>query len=117
MRTFIAIPISSTEALQSAMSELQSMRPALKMISFDQLHVTTAFLGETDESQVPHLAEIVQEIAGSVFVPRLILRGLGAFPSLSRPTVVWVGFANPDALIRLADQLASRCEQLGFVRE
>jgi 2'-5' RNA ligase len=117
MRTFIAVPISPTEAITLALSQLQAMRPPLKLIPSDQLHLTTVFLGETDESLVSSLGELIHEVAGSVPLSQLTLRGLGVFPNASRPTVVWAGFANPLPLIQLADQLATRCEQLGFARE
>ncbi|MDB5348295.1 MAG: 2,5 ligase family [Schlesneria sp.] len=117
MRTFIAVPISPTEAITLALSRLQAMRPPLKVISSDQLHLTTVFLGETDESLVSSLGEVIHDVASSVRFSQLILCGIGAFPNVSRPTVVWAGFANPLPLIQLADQLASRCEQLGFARE
>ncbi|HEY4263315.1 MAG TPA: RNA 2',3'-cyclic phosphodiesterase [Schlesneria sp.] len=117
MRIFIAVPIRPTDAISLALSQLRAMRPPLKVIQFDQLHLTTVFLGETDESLISDLGEVIHEVAGSVSLSQLTLRGIGAFPNDSRPTVVWAGFANPGPLIQLADQLATRCEQLGFVRE
>jgi 2'-5' RNA ligase len=117
MRTFIAIPISPTEAITLALSRLQAMRPPLKVITSDQLHLTTVFLGETDESLVSSLGDVIHEVASSVPLSQLTLRGLGAFPNVARPTVVWAGFANPLPLLHLADQLATRCEQVGFARE
>lgn len=117
MRTFIAVPINPTEAISLALSRLQAMRPPLKVIPSDQLHLTTVFLGETDEALLSSLGEVIHEVASSVPLSQLMLRGLGAFPNVSRPTIIWTGFANPLPLVQLADQLAIRCEQLGFVRE
>jgi 2'-5' RNA ligase len=117
MRTFIAVPISPTEAITLALSRLQAMRPPLKVVPFDQLHLTTVFLGETDESLVSSLGDVIHEVAGSVPLSQLALCGIGAFLNDSRPTVIWAGLTNPRPLIRLADQLATRCEQLGFARE
>jgi 2'-5' RNA ligase len=117
MRTFIAVPISPTEAIKLTLSQLQAMRPPSKVIPFDQLHLTTVFLGETDESLVSSLAEVIHEVASLVPLSQLGLRGIGAFPNSSRPTVVWAGFADPLPLIQLADRLATFCERLGFARE
>lgn len=99
------------------LQRLGKLRPPLKMITVDQLHVTSVFLGETDESLIPQLAEIVDRIARSNVAETVSLRGIGAFPKVTRPTVVWAGFADSSLLIRLADQLAECCESLGFPRE
>lgn len=117
MRTFIAVPIGLSEATKLALNQLQAMRPPLKVTPPDQLHLTTVFLGETDESLVSSLGELIHDFASSGPLSQLTLRGLGAFPNISRPAVVWAGIANPRPLIHLAAQLATRCEQLGFARE
>lgn len=117
MRTFLAVPISATDELRSMLQQLAELRPRLKTISEDQLHVTSVFLGETDESLLPELKEIVNRVSGSLNSERVALRGLGAFPQDTRPTVVWAGFASSTPLIRLADILNTECELLGFPRE
>lgn len=117
MRTFLAVPISVTDELRLMRQQLGKLRPPLKMIAVDQLHVTSVFLGETDESLIPRFAEIVDQVASSNETETVTLRGLGAFSKVTRPTVVWAGFDNASLLIRLADQLSACCESLGFSRE
>lgn len=117
MRTFIAVPISPTEGVQLALIRLLAMRPSLKMISLDQLHVTVAFLGETEPSLISDLSEIIRDVARSEPLGELTVQGLGTFPNSTRPTVVWAGFADPLPLVQLADRLGSKCEAIGFVRE
>jgi 2'-5' RNA ligase len=93
------------------------MRPALKLIPAEQMHVTLMFLGETRQTQVASLGELVREVGEATETPRLEMQGIGAFPNGVRPSVVWAGFARPSPLIPLADLLQSRCEELGFRRE
>ena len=117
MRTFIAVRIPSVHSIDSVLRHLSMLQPALRTIAPDQLHVTLAFLGETDESLLPELTQILQDVAATETVHELAVRGLGVFPRITHPTVVWAGFANPGPLVRMADQLARRCEALGFARE
>lgn len=93
------------------------MRPPLRMIPLEQLHVTVAFLDETEPSLISDLSEIIRDVASSAPLSELTVRGLGGFPNSTRPTVVWAGFADPSPLVQLADRLGSRCAAIGFVRE
>jgi 2'-5' RNA ligase len=117
MRTFIAVRIPVTDPISSVIRQLQTMRPALKVVSDDQLHVTLKFLGETDDSVVPRLGSLLHAIAATEAACEMNLTGLGAFPQVSRPNVVWAGFVDSGPLVRLASSLESRCEALGFPRE
>ena len=117
MRTFIAVRIPSVQSITSVLQHLSKLQPALKTVASDQLHVTLTFLGETDESLLPDLTQILHDVAATEAIHELALQGLGAFPRLAHPTVVWVGFADPGPMVRMAELLAARCEALGFARE
>jgi 2'-5' RNA ligase len=117
MRTFIAIPAPSTRPLEAILKLLSSWQPALRPVAPDKLHLTLKFLGETEESQIPKLTEILLEAAASERQQSVTYRGLGTFPRIERPTVVWTGLAEPTPWVRVADLLARRCEELGFPRE
>jgi 2'-5' RNA ligase len=117
IRTFIAVPIPETPPLEGLRKELGELRPAMKLIAGHQQHVTLAFLGDTNESLIPRLIRILQEVARTEDPAERCLYGLGAFPRAANPSVVWVGFADPKPLIRMASSLVTRCETLGFPRE
>lgn len=117
MRTFIAVRIVATPQLRDVLSELAAMKPALRTIAEEQLHVTLKFLGETAESQISDLQQVMARVAQQIQACSLTLKALGAFPNVERPTVVWVGFDDTQPLIRLANELAERCQELGFEPE
>lgn len=117
MRTFVAIHSPATRPLESVLKLLSTWQPALRPVAPDKLHLTLKFLGETDESQIPKLTEILREAAASEQQQSITYRGLGVFPRIERPTVVWTGLAEPAPWVRVADLLARRCEELGFSRE
>ena len=117
MRTFIAVRIPATPALTIMLSQLLQLRPPPKVADVNELHVTLPFLGETHANQVPQLAAILQDVANVEHAATLTIRGLGAFPKIVHPHVVWAGFEDPAPLMRWNDRLWERCEALGFRRE
>lgn len=117
MRAFFAVRIPATPALERTSHELAAMQPAMRMANTAELHVTLAFLGETDDSLLPDLMEGLRAVASTEKVQALTLHGLGVFPREERPNVVWAGFDGPEPLRSMARLLADRCERLGFPRE
>lgn len=101
-RTFIAVdvPAPLKKRLRGLQERLASQAPGIRWIDPALCHLTLAFLGDVPDAD---LAAISQAFAGAVqrIEPfALTLAGLGAFPSASRPRVVWTGLAG-DQLDRL----------------
>ncbi len=117
MRTFIAIRIPATDQLVTASRQLAALMSPRSMIPTEQWHVTLQFLGDTAEDLIPRLVPIMTGIAATECARTVTIRGLGAFPNLARPTVLWAGFFDAALLKRMATQLALQCEGLGFPRE
>lgn len=117
MRTFIGFPTPPSPALASVLDRLEAFRPRPRCVVPAQLHVTLHFLGETSEDQVPALAHVLNVACRAEPPLELEMRGLGVFPRLAAPTVVWVGFRDSTRIANLADRIARACETLGFPRE
>ena len=79
MRLFVAIEVGPADA----------NRASEDPTAVD--HVTLRFLGETPETAVPALSEALARVAASTAPFDLVLAGVGAFPSRTRPRVVYVG--------------------------
>lgn len=117
MRTFFGIRIPATESLRTTFHQMSALASPRNMISPEKWHVTLHFLGDTAEHQIPHLRSIMADIAATECVQTVSIRGLGAFPNLARPSVLWAGFFDAAVLHRMATQLNEQCESLGFPRE
>ena len=114
VRLFIAVKVPSTPSLQKVLKHLEAMGRPVKPVSSDNLHLTLKFLGETNPTRIP---EISQAISGAVdgektFETRIV--GLGAFPRIQRPSVVWAGLENGEPLRRIAEFLETKLSELGF---
>ncbi len=79
----------------------------------DNLHFTVKFLGEVPEDTIKEVDARLQGLALSSF--EVGVRGLGAFPDLRRPRVVWAGVAreSEQAINRAASAFISALEGVG----
>ena len=83
----------------------------------DNLHVTLKFLGDVERERVDDLVAALAEI-GSTDRFEICFEGLGAFPSPSRPRILWVGVGRgAEELKSLAEQVDRCCAGVGFPPE
>ena len=84
----------------------------------ENFHVTLKFLGGIDEGRVPGVTEALHAAAADHRAFEMEVAGLGAFPSATRPRVVWAGIVDgSDPLAALASAVDDRLVALGFPRE
>ena len=120
MRAFIGIGLSddaraALARLQGALGEsgvdVTWVAPAL-------LHVTLKFLGEIAEAQRQSVEALLRRLAEREQAFMLGLAGVGAFPSMSAPRVVWVGLSEgSDALARIAGTIETEGRAIGMRQE
>ncbi len=95
VRCFISVDIedqSILDALEEAQRRLRGTGADLKCVERGNIHITVRFLGDVREGLVAELQRLVSDTAFNPF--RVEFRGLGAFPSLRRPRVVWAGISD-----------------------
>jgi 2'-5' RNA ligase len=120
MRTFIAIPLSSeARALLSEMQKtLRSFGANVKWIAVPSIHLTLKFLGEIEPAVLPRLVELLCTAAASERPFTLRLRGLGGFPNLHNPRVIWCGLDGElPTLESLQKKVEMACVDAGFAPE
>ncbi len=120
MRAFIAFELPP-EVLQLA-ADLQArlQRQGLKMrwVRPGNMHLTLRFLGEIPPAQTAALAEAMRTAARGSTPLQLSAQGMGVFPGLRKPRVMWIGLGGQtDRLERLAEELAAALMPLGIPRE
>ena len=72
--------------------ELKRTRADLKIVGRDNLHFTVKFFGEVPDDTVKEVDRRLEGLALSSFDVQV--RGVGAFPDLRRPRVVWAGISR-----------------------
>ena len=84
----------------------------------ENFHITLKFLGAIEEARVAAVVEALQVAIAGHRAFTLEIRGLGAFPSPTRPRVLWAGVdEGRAALARLGAAVEDGMAGLGFERE
>lgn len=125
LRCFAAVEVSSPavrRALESARDELRralgAEARAVKWVRADQFHFTLRFFGELGQEEVEKAAGALRRAAAGTAPFRLAVAGLGAFPGLRNPRVLWAGTGEGrEQLVALARRLEDELAGVGFARE
>ena len=120
IRSFIAVdlPEETRKLLEDIQRELKQCGAAVRWVKPSSIHLTLKFLGNIQPAQVEDIAlAVAQEIRDQ---PPITLRpaGLGAFPNLRKPRIVWIGMEGEvQRLNGVQARVENALEPLGFVRE
>jgi RNA 2',3'-cyclic 3'-phosphodiesterase len=102
-RLFLAIDITPGKALLEAYDDTRHTLRTEKInwVRQDQMHLTLAFLGDTEDTIIPQLVSGLDPVmkAGHSFT--LTLAGLGIFRNIHDPRVIWTGCKAEDELQRI----------------
>jgi 2'-5' RNA ligase len=116
IRSFIAFDLNNESVLQhfkEAQENLVKTGADLKVVTPQNIHITMRFLGDIKPTMVDSIHEAMKKVAFTSF--NCEIRGLGAFPDLRYPRVVWAGIRNgANELRNVFEQLEPNLRQLGF---
>ncbi len=119
MRLFLAInlPPEDRSAIVAATEKMRAAAPGISWVGEERLHLTLKFLGEYQDSDVAQLRDRMRDVAAALRPMTLIMGGLGAFPNLLHPRVVWMGVGQDPRLELLYHDIESACATLGVAVE
>lgn len=80
--------------------ELTQTRADVKLVERENLHFTVKFLGEIPESMVDEVDRRVRTLA--LQRVEVTVSGLGAFPDVRHPRVVWAGVSPRTSALSLS---------------
>lgn len=89
-RLFVGVPAPNSLQLSGVRGKL-SDDDNVKLVDPDLYHVTLAFLGDTPQGRADAVLEAVRGGVAGVGAHEGRTRGLGAFPSEEKASVVWAG--------------------------
>jgi RNA 2',3'-cyclic 3'-phosphodiesterase len=117
IRTFIAAPLpdSLKQDVDKLIVIFKPLASGISWVRAANLHFTLRFLGDIDSSTIADLKQTLQTQIGSLSKFNLNLSGLGCFPNLNRPRVVWVAAGGDiDNMKGLASRVEDACRQRGY---
>lgn len=119
MRLFVAInlPEETRTAVREAIRPLEERGLPARWLDPESYHVTMKFIGEVRPGQEEDCVEVLRRVCSGYRPADLTLEEVGAFPSLRRPNVLWVGVDPTPQLRALKHDLEHGYASLGVERE
>ncbi len=121
IRAFIAVslPAQITRRLDSVLQDLKARLPGnpVRWVPARNIHLTLKFLGDTPAARLEAIQAALSSAASQHSPFEVSVGELGAFPSVHRPRVVWMGVEAPPGLAALQRSIDQGMKQLGFPTE
>ena len=119
MRLFIAIniPKKERERIYRSARRLRDEPYPVRWVPAEGFHLTLKFLGDVPPAGVPLVREALERVSGATEPFCMEIGGFGAFPTIRRPRVLWVGVEPSPPLRCLKQDLEWALSEKGFERE
>jgi len=120
IRSFIAIevPQELKSRMEEVQRELRRTEADVKWVRPDAIHLTLKFLGSIRQEDVERISQAVRPVIGLCQPFEVCIQGMGCFPNLRNPRVVWVGVdRGKESLASLKEQIEKRMTELSFPLE
>ncbi len=120
IRVFLAIELSLhvQEQLAHLQQQLRNILSPINWVRPESIHLTLKFLGYVEPSTVSQLLSVLEPVGKKQEVFSIDVHGLGVFPHVKHPRILWVGLAgNTQALQELVLEIEAALESRGFPPE
>lgn len=120
IRSFVAILLDDAvrDAVAAVIERLRPLGGSVAWVPAANLHLTLQFLGEQPEDRLAAAESALHAAAARSAPIEAVLHGVGAFPGLERPRILWVGLAQGALEVRaLQARVADALAREGFPRE
>ena len=118
IRTFIAVDLPPTvlDALGQISTQLQSKLAdtPVRWVDFEKMHLTLKFLGDVSTENIAMVERILKSEAAKRPVMEIGIGGIGAFPKMRHPRVIWIGVEAPSELFDLRRGIEDGVARLGY---
>ncbi len=116
-RTFIALEMNENlqHHLEHVIHQITQMLPNIRWVNPKGIHLTLAFLGELDDTQLADAMQAAERAAQQVNAFHYQLTRLDIFGTTRHPRVLWMGIDEPSGILnKLQRILYQQLEQRGF---
>jgi 2'-5' RNA ligase len=105
-------------ALADEVAGLRGVGRSVAWVAPGNLHLTLKFLGRVEREQLTLVAAALADVAAGARPFEVAIRGLGAFPTATRPRVVWAGIdTGAGDAAALAERIDAALAPVGFAAE
>jgi RNA 2',3'-cyclic 3'-phosphodiesterase len=118
IRAFIAVNLAPAvgEEIAKIQAVLKNVQGDIRWTRIEGMHLTLKFLGDIAQAQVEPILMALRATLSNLSSFSVQASGLGAFPNLRRPKVLWAGL-HGEGLVGLQEKVESALVALDFPRE
>lgn len=120
IRCFVAIEIPETirTLLISAQEELRKYIRGASWVKRGNIHLTLKFLGDVAPNQISVIKNVIEQVTDTRSPFSMELGGIGAFPNLTRPRIIWAGVnTGTDEVAVIAREIDVGLSRHGYERD
>jgi len=120
IRSFLAIelPKPILKKIEEVQGDLRSTHADVRWVNPEKIHLTLKFFGNIEESRIDPIFKSIEEPIQNTLLFSLKVRGVGAFPQLKNPRVIWMGLVDGrEVLVSLQKQIEIQLGKIGFQPE
>jgi RNA 2',3'-cyclic 3'-phosphodiesterase len=120
IRAFIAVEIDSAskQKISGLINDLKQTNADVRWASENQMHLTLKFLGNIEQGKISLISAAIKTITGHIREFDLSFSGIGAFPAINRPRLIWAGIDKGSNELRMiAGLIEKEMGILGFDKE
>jgi len=120
VRAFIAIELTDETIafIQKIQEGLRSFGVKARWMRPENIHLTLKFLGDINNEDVKKAGDAIISAARENASITLRAKGIGVFPGVKRPRVIWTGIAGQTKeLVNLQKILDGKLQTIGFSKE
>jgi 2'-5' RNA ligase len=119
IRAFIAldIPKEIQDCLATISNQLKEQigRVPIRWVAPQNVHLTLKFLGEVSLNNIEVLKESIKTEATGFQSMVFSVGGVGAYPKVRNPRVIWVGVEAPAEMIALQRGIDAQTTRIGYL--
>jgi 2'-5' RNA ligase len=118
-RIFIAVKVNPEETFLKMISFFKSVlfNENIKWINPENIHITLAFLGDTDEELIKDISSMLEKVCGNSGNFELTIRGTGVFRNINDPRIIWTNIVHSEKLVKLTDKILVGLTELNIKLE
>ena len=120
IRSFLAIELPRTilKKIEGVQKDLKASNADVRWVHPEKIHLTLKFFGAVEESKIEAIARSIDEPVRTTFPFLLKARGVGAFPNLKNPRVIWMGLVDDEEILSsFQKRLETEMEKAGVEPE
>lgn len=119
LRCFIAIelPQKIKGLLAETQSELKEYGADIRWVRPKNIHLTLKFLGDTEEEHIENISNNISDTCRGFKCFSMEMAGLGVFPGMKSPKVLWAGLNGSNDIIGLQKDIESSMAHIGYKSE